>query len=126
MTFEDMTIYGDGSQTRAFCYIADLIDGLVRLMDAGDDLTGPVNLGNPSEFTIAELAEKVMALTGSKAKFEKNLVFLLIRNQRLQRPNDLRTYLPTLRISRQHPFGELPFRCVADAGNDKDFLARPY
>jgi UDP-glucuronate decarboxylase len=65
-----ITIYGDGSQTRAFCYVDDLIDGLVRLMDAGDDLTGPVNLGNPSEFTIAELAEKVMALTGSKAKFE--------------------------------------------------------
>ena len=67
---EAITIYGDGSQTRAFCYVDDLIDGLVRLMDAGDDLTGPVNLGNPSEFTIAELAEKVMALTGSKAKLE--------------------------------------------------------
>ena len=67
---EAITLYGDGSQTRAFCYVDDLIDGLVRLMDAGDELTGPVNLGNPIEFTIAELAEKVMALTGSKAKIE--------------------------------------------------------
>jgi UDP-glucuronate decarboxylase len=67
---EAITIYGDGSQTRAFCYVDDLIDGLVRLMDAKDELTGPVNLGNPVEFTIAELAEKVMALTGSKAKLE--------------------------------------------------------
>ncbi|MDP6572870.1 MAG: SDR family oxidoreductase [Rhodospirillales bacterium] len=67
---EAITIYGDGSQTRAFCYVDDLIDGLVRLMDADDELTGPVNLGNPAEFTITELAEKVMALTGSKAKLE--------------------------------------------------------
>jgi UDP-glucuronate decarboxylase len=67
---EAITIYGDGSQTRAFCYVDDLIDGLVRLMDADDKLTGPVNLGNPAEFTIAELAEKVMALTGSKARLE--------------------------------------------------------
>ena len=67
---EAITIYGDGSQTRAFCYVDDLIDGLVRLMDAKDELTGPVNLGNPAEFTIAELAAKVMALTGSKAKLE--------------------------------------------------------
>jgi len=67
---EAITLYGDGSQTRAFCYVDDLIDGLVRLMDADDELTGPVNLGNPVEFTIAELAERVMALTGSKAKLK--------------------------------------------------------
>ncbi|HJO72652.1 MAG TPA: UDP-glucuronic acid decarboxylase family protein [Rhodospirillales bacterium] len=71
---EAITIYGDGSQTRAFCYVDDLIDGLVRLMDADDKLTGPVNLGNPAEFTIAELAEKVMALTGSKARLENRPV----------------------------------------------------
>ena len=69
---EAITLYGDGSQTRAFCYVDDLIDGLVRLMDAGDEMTGPVNLGNPVEFTIAELAERVMALTGSKAKIENH------------------------------------------------------
>ncbi|WP_126172654.1 UDP-glucuronic acid decarboxylase family protein [Altericroceibacterium xinjiangense] len=65
---EPITIYGDGSQTRSFCYYSDLIDGFLRLMDTPDDFTGPVNLGNPSEFTIRELAEQVIALTGSKSK----------------------------------------------------------
>ncbi len=65
---EDITVYGDGSQTRSFCYVDDLIDGLVKLMDSPDDLTGPVNLGNPVEFTILELAEKVIAMTGSRSK----------------------------------------------------------
>jgi UDP-glucuronate decarboxylase len=65
---EDITLYGDGSQTRSFCYVSDLIDGLVRLMDSPDDFTGPVNLGNPVEFSIRELAEKVVALTGSRSK----------------------------------------------------------
>ncbi|HEV8644087.1 MAG TPA: UDP-glucuronic acid decarboxylase family protein [Burkholderiales bacterium] len=65
---EDITIYGDGSQTRSFCYVDDLIDGLIRLMNTGDELTGPVNLGNPSEFTILELAEKVVFMTRSKSK----------------------------------------------------------
>lgn len=59
----DITIYGDGSQTRSFCYVDDLIDGIIRLMNSGDDLTGPVNLGNPTEFTIRELAEQVLRLT---------------------------------------------------------------
>ncbi len=65
---EDITIYGDGSQTRSFCYVDDLIDGLVRLMGTGDDVTGPINLGNSAEFTIRELAEKVIAMTRSKSK----------------------------------------------------------
>jgi UDP-glucuronate decarboxylase len=64
---EPITLYGEGSQTRSFCYVSDLIDGLVRLMDSPDDFTGPVNIGNPVEFTIRELAEKVIALTGSKS-----------------------------------------------------------
>ncbi|HAJ79079.1 MAG TPA: NAD-dependent dehydratase [Fibrobacteres bacterium] len=63
---EDLTIYGDGSQTRSFCYVDDLIEGMVRLMDK-EDFIGPVNIGNPDEFTIKELAEKVIALTGSKS-----------------------------------------------------------
>jgi UDP-glucuronate decarboxylase len=62
---EPITVFGDGSQTRAFCYVGDLIDGLVRLMDSPDDFTGPVNLGNPCAFTIRELAETVIELTGS-------------------------------------------------------------
>ena len=65
-----ITLFGDGNQTRSFCYVDDLVDGLTRLMDSGDDLTGPVNLGNPNEFTIRQLAEKVVALTGSRSKIE--------------------------------------------------------
>ncbi len=65
---EDITIYGDGSQTRSFCYVDELIDGFVRLMSTSDEFTGPVNLGNPVEFTIKELAEKVIEMTGSKSK----------------------------------------------------------
>jgi UDP-glucuronate decarboxylase len=65
---ESITLYGDGSQTRSFCYVDDLIDGLIRLMNAADDVTGPVNLGNPGEFTIHELAEKIIAATGSSSQ----------------------------------------------------------
>jgi UDP-glucuronate decarboxylase len=64
---EPITVYGDGSQTRSFCYVDDLIDGLVRLMAAPDEVTGPVNLGNPGEFTILELAERVVVKAGSKS-----------------------------------------------------------
>jgi UDP-glucuronate decarboxylase len=64
---QPITIFGDGSQTRSFCYVDDLIEGFIRLMDTSDDITGPINLGNPNEFTIRELAEKVIALTGSKS-----------------------------------------------------------
>ena len=65
---EPITVYGDGKQTRSFCYVDDLIEAFVRLMDTPDDFTGPVNLGNPGEFTIRELAEKTITLTGSKSK----------------------------------------------------------
>jgi UDP-glucuronate decarboxylase len=63
-----ITIFGDGSQTRSFCYVDDLIDGFLALMDTGDEITGPINLGNPNEFTIVGLAEKIMAITNSKSK----------------------------------------------------------
>ena len=69
---ENITIYGDGSQTRSFCYVDDLIEGFVRLMDTEQGVTGPINLGNPGEFTMLELAEKVIHLTASKSK----LVFM--------------------------------------------------
>ena len=65
---EEITIYGDGSQSRAFCYVDDLVDGLMRLMRTGPEFTGPVNLGNPHEFTVRELAETVIELTGSRSK----------------------------------------------------------
>jgi UDP-glucuronate decarboxylase len=65
---EPITIYGDGSQTRSFCYVDDLIRGLMALMETGPDVTGPINIGNPNEFTVRELAEKVIELTGSSSK----------------------------------------------------------
>lgn len=71
---EDITIYGDGSQTRSFCYVDDLVDGMMKAMETGNDFTGPVNLGNPSEFTMVELAEKVLRLTESKS----TLVFMAL------------------------------------------------
>ena len=65
---EDITVYGDGKQTRSFCFVEDMIDGVVRMMKTPDDFTGPVNLGNPEEYSILELAEKIIALTKSKSK----------------------------------------------------------
>jgi UDP-glucuronate decarboxylase len=65
---EPLTIYGDGEQTRSFCYVDDLIEGFVRLMATPDSVTGPINLGNPGEFTVAELARQVLELTGSKSE----------------------------------------------------------
>ena len=65
---EDITVYGDGSQTRAFCYVDDLIEGWVRLMNTGDDVTGPINIGNPMEIPVRELAERVIKQVGSKSK----------------------------------------------------------
>jgi len=64
----EITVYGDGTQTRSFCYVDDLIEGLIRMMNGPDDFIGPVNLGNPNEFTILELAERVIELTGSRSK----------------------------------------------------------
>lgn len=65
---EDITIYGSGEQTRSFQYIDDLIEGMVRIMETGDDFTGPVNLGNPNEITVRELAEKIIGLTGTHSR----------------------------------------------------------
>ncbi len=65
---EDITVFGDGSQTRSFCYVDNMIDGMIKLMNTPDDFVGPVNLGNPKEFSILDLAEKVIKMTGSKSK----------------------------------------------------------
>ena len=64
---EDITLYGDGEQTRSFCFVDDLVDGLFRLMNSADEVTGPINLGNPGEFTIKQLAEAIIDLTGAKS-----------------------------------------------------------
>nr|WP_083916310.1 UDP-glucuronic acid decarboxylase family protein [Methylobacterium sp. B34] len=66
---EDITLYGDGQQTRSFCFVDDLVDGLIRLMESDSDVTGPINIGNPAEFTIRELAELIVELTGSPSRF---------------------------------------------------------
>jgi len=67
----DITVFGDGSQTRSFCYVDDMVDGIIRMMNTSNDFTGPVNIGNPNEFKIIELAEKIIKLTGSKS----NIIF---------------------------------------------------
>ena len=89
---EPITIFGDGSQTRSFCYVDDLIEGFIRLMATGDEVTGPINLGNPGEFTIRQLAEQVIAETGAKSK----LIFKpLPQDDPLQRQ-------PNITLARQH------------------------
>lgn len=65
---DDITIYGDGSQTRSFCYVSDLIDGIIKMMNSSNNIIGAINLGNPTEFTMLELAEKVISIIGSKSK----------------------------------------------------------
>ena len=65
---EDITLYGDGSQTRAFCYVDDLIEGFTRMMATGPEVTGPINIGNPHEIPVRELGERVIRLTGSRSR----------------------------------------------------------
>jgi UDP-glucuronate decarboxylase len=69
---EEITIFGDGKQTRSFCYVDDLIEAMVRMMNTGDEVPGPINIGNPGEFSMLELAEKVIELTGSRSKIVKH------------------------------------------------------
>jgi UDP-glucuronate decarboxylase len=98
---EPITIYGDGSQSRSFCYVDDLIEGLCRFMDAEADCVGPINIGNPGEFTIRELAEHVIRLTGSRS----TLSFAdlpsddpLQRKPDIERARDLLGWTPTIRL----------------------------
>ncbi len=85
LTGQPITIYGDGKQTRSFCYVDDLIDGLIRLMNTGHEVTGPINIGNPVEFTMIELAEIVIKLTGSKSELIREP--LPIDDPRQRRPD---------------------------------------
>lgn len=98
---EPITLYGDGMQTRSFCYVDDLVEALMRLMNSSDDVTGPINLGNPTEFTIRELAETVIDLTGSKS----HLSFLPLPS------DDPRQRQPDIEMARKildwHPTMEL-------------------
>ncbi|PKN05634.1 MAG: NAD-dependent dehydratase, partial [Deltaproteobacteria bacterium HGW-Deltaproteobacteria-9] len=93
LTNRDITVYGDGSQTRSFCYVDDMIDGMIRMMNTQDDFLGPVNLGNPGEFTILELAELLVRMTGSRAK----IIFRpLPQDDPVQRKPDIRLARETL------------------------------
>ncbi|NQY15302.1 MAG: SDR family oxidoreductase [Henriciella sp.] len=98
---EDITLYGDGRQTRSFCYVDDLVEGLIGLMESDDALTGPINLGNPGEFTIRELAEAIIELTGSSSK----MVHLPLPQ------DDPQQRQPNIDLARQHldwaPYVEL-------------------
>jgi len=100
---EPITVYGDGQQTRSFCYVDDLIDGLIRLMDAPDDVTGPINLGNPVEFTIRELARKVLTFTGSSSPLMQRLP---PENDPAQRQPDIARARATLGWSPKVPLDE--------------------
>jgi UDP-glucuronate decarboxylase len=88
---EDITIHGDGQQTRSFCYVDDMIDGIVRMMESPADFPGPVNVGNPVEFTMLELAERVVRLTGSRSR----LVFRPLPQ------DDPRQRQPDIRLARE-------------------------
>jgi UDP-glucuronate decarboxylase len=88
---QDITIYGSGEQTRSFCYVDDLTDAMLRAMATGDDFTGPVNIGNPGEFTMLELAQKILHLTGSRSK----LVFEPLPE------DDPRQRQPDIRLARE-------------------------
>ena len=86
LTNKDITVFGDGSQSRSFCYVDDMIEGIIRMMDASDDFIGPVNLGNPHEFTILNLAKKIIEMTNSKSNIVYNP---LPQDDPLQRKPDI-------------------------------------
>jgi UDP-glucuronate decarboxylase len=93
----DITIYGDGSRTRSFCYVDDLVTGLVKFMDASDSITGPLNLGNPHEITVRELADIVISMTGSASKLAFHAVPVDDPRQRrpdISRANELLDWQP--------------------------------
>jgi UDP-glucuronate decarboxylase len=102
---QDITIYGDGSQTRSFCYVDDLIEAMLRLMGTGDEITGPINIGNPGEFSMLELARKVIELTGSRSK----LVFMPLP------ADDPKQRRPDISLAQQHLGGWQP-QTQLDAG----------
>ena len=107
---EDLTVYGHGEQTRSFCYVDDLIDGLIALMQSPDGVVGPVNLGNPGEYTILELAEMILKLTGGRSK----IVFQpLPQDDPKQRQPDITVARNTLGWELKVPLSEGLERTVA-------------
>lgn len=115
---EDITLYGDGTQTRSFCYVDDLVEGLIRLMNSAPEVSGPINLGNPSEFTIKQLAEAVIDLTGSRSQ----MVY------RPLPPDDPRQRKPDITLAREllswAPTVELKEGLVRTAGYFEKFAGK--
>ena len=109
-----ITVYGDGGQTRSFCYVDDLVEALVRLMATKDGFTGPLNLGNPGEFTILELAQKIIALTRSKSRPMGR--FFTIRSTSRSRFLPSCTISPPLRIEIPIPSASLPMKRILGCG----------
>jgi UDP-glucuronate decarboxylase len=98
---QDITVYGDGSQTRSFCYVDDLVEGLMRLMGTPEDVTGPINLGNPNEFTIKQLALSVIELTNSSSRIEYKTLPTDDPKQRqpnIQKAMELLDWKPTIQL----------------------------
>jgi UDP-glucuronate decarboxylase len=98
---QDITVYGDGSQTRSFCYVDDLVEGLMRLMGTPEDVTGPINLGNPNEFTIKQLALSVIELTNSLSRIEYKTLPTDDPKQRqpnIQKAMELLDWKPTIQL----------------------------
>jgi UDP-glucuronate decarboxylase len=94
-----ITIYGDGSQTRSFCYVDDLVDGLIKLMESPEDVIGPINLGNPGEFSMLELAEHVLAAVGGPSQIEYRPLPQddpVQRQPNIERARDLLGWAPTV------------------------------
>ena len=110
---EDITIYGDGSQTRSFCYVNDLLEAMVRAMNTGSEFTGPVNIGNPTEFTMLELAELVLKLTKSKSR---------IVNQPLPQ-DDLKQRKPDIKLAKEALGWEPTVRLEEGLSRTIDFFA---
>jgi UDP-glucuronate decarboxylase len=110
LTHQDITVYGDGSQTRSFCYVDDMIDGLVKMMGTPDDFFGPVNLGNPQEFTILELAGRLIRMTGSRSKIIHDP---LPQDDPVQRRPDIRLARETLDWQPKVPLEEGLERTIA-------------
>lgn len=98
----DLTVFGDGLQTRSFCYVDDLVDGLIRLMNTPHDVTGPINLGNPKEFTVLQLASLVIELTGSRSRIVHRPRPQDDPRQRrpdISKANDLLSWSPTTQLA---------------------------
>ena len=119
LTGQDITIFGDGSQTRSFCYVDDLIDAMVRMMNNRDNFSGPINIGNPCEFTMLQLAQEVIRLTGSKSELVRKPLPADDPKQRqpdITQARDLLDWEPRVQLESGLKSTIAYFRALIDAG----------